>query len=194
MDSARTVEEKIDAEERRIRASRPFKEAVKLIDPSTERTAECELRLLQAVAVITLAERIDNLPTPAKMRNILADRVEMLRKIEDDALHGGAFREQVRRERERIEELTKHKVPAGSRRPSGAKFTAVRFAHDLLADFATRASGLTRGGDWHELALILFGNTKADLFDYMRAFDSLPEPPCDDGMLVPERIADLLVR
>jgi hypothetical protein len=184
----------IDAEEKRLRASRHFKKAMKLIGPMPERAAECERRLLYAIGAVTRAERIDNLPTPAKMRDVLTKRVETLRKIEKDAVHGRTFRDRARLERERLEEMTRRKVPLGSRRPSGAKFNAVRFAHDLLADFAKRPPGLTRDGDWHELALILFGDRKADVFDYMQAFKSRPKQPLRDEMLVPDWVADLLFR
>jgi hypothetical protein len=190
MDKARTLEERIEAELGRLRDSEPFKEAVKLIDPAPDRVTECERRLLSAIEAMTYAELIDGLPTPAKMRGILVERVEALRKIEGDAVHSRTFRDEARRERERIEGLTERKVPPGSRPSSSAKFNAVRFAHDLLADFGKHAPGLTRGGAWHDLAVILWGE-EADLFDYMEAFKHLPESPRDD-MIVPKRIADLL--
>ena len=190
MDSVRTQQERIDAEVKRLRDSDAFTEAMKLIDPAPERATECEQRLLYAVREITRAELIDGLPTPAKMRDVLAERVEVLRKIEDDAIHGRAFRDQARRERERIEELTKHKVPP---RPLNfAKFNAVRFAHDLLADFGKRKPGLTRDGKWHDLAVILWGEN-ADLFDYMERVKTMPESPRDD-IIAPEWIVGLMVR
>jgi hypothetical protein len=184
----------IDAEERRLRASRHFKKAMKLIGPMPERAAECERRLLYAITAVTLAARFDNLLTPAMMRDVLAERVETLRKIEADAIHGRAFRDRTRLERERIEALANRGVQPGSRRQSAAKFNAVNYAHYLLADFTLRAPGLTRGGKCHELALILFGDPRADVFDYMRAFKSLPEQPLLDEMLVQDWIDDLLAR
>lgn len=192
MDSVCTQQERIDAEERRLRASGPFAEAMKVIDPAPERAAECELRLLYAMGGITCAERIDGLPTPAKMRKILTEKVKLLRKIEDDDIYGGAFRDQARCERKRIEEFTKRKVPPGSRPKNYAKFNAVRFAHDLLADFGKRAPGLTREGDWDKLAVILWGKD-ADLFDYMKDFKDLPDSP-RNHIIVPESKVDLLAR
>lgn len=194
MDSTRTQQERIDAVVKQFRNSGTFKEAMKLIDPAPERATECEQRLLNAMEVIVFyARRFDGFRTPAEIRGILAKQVETLRKIEDDAIYERAFRDHARRERERIEPLNEREVPLGSRRPSSAKFNAVRFAHDLLADFGKRKPGLSRDGNWHKLALILFGNAEADLFDYMQLFKSRPEPPRDE-MFVPEWIAPLLVR
>jgi hypothetical protein len=185
-------QQRIDAEEERIRTSQAFKDALKLIDPASERVTECERRLLDCIFRVNMFQHLDKWPTPAEMREVLEKLIENLRKLEKDRLLSGAFRDQARLELERIERLAKREVPPGSRRPSDVKLNSVCFANDLLAEFGKGAPGLTRDGNWHTLAVMLFGgNSETDLFEYMRLCRSLPARRSYD-MAIPEWKAALV--
>ena len=187
--------------EKRLLAPRTFKQAMKLVGPMPKRAAECEQLLYHAIAMMTLAEWIANLPRPAEMREIIKARVRTLRTLENDSLLAKLYREQTLAERQRLEKQAdriKRGARHGSRPVNFARFNAVHFAYHLLADFNSKgAPGLTRGGLWHDLAQILFGHTKADLFDYMKIYSDLPEIPAAEVLtpwvyskLLAQRISD----
>jgi hypothetical protein len=79
--------------------------------------------------------------------------------------------EELKSLRQWLEKVTdKVKPRHGSRRLSTSKQIATVYAYALLVKFGKRPPGLTRGGTWHRLATILYGDERADLFDYLRRF------------------------
>ena len=169
---------------------------MKLIDPSPERAAECEQGVLYAVAAVAVSQgRINKLPSPAEMRDILKERNKTLRILEKDSLLSQSYRDQTRRERERLEKMANH-VPHGSRQLDSAKASAVLFAWHLLADFGRGPPGLTRKGLWHGLALALLmdnADIKTDLYEYMEYYGQQSKIPAPE-LQVPKRIFGMLVR
>ena len=116
------------------------------------------------------------------MRDILVKMVGSLRHIEKNAsLVSKSYRDQTRRERERLEKLAD--MRPGSSRVSLAKFNAVHFAYHLLANFGKGPPGLSREGPWHRLAGILFGDVNADLFEYLEYYKRLESLPPPDPLI-----------
>jgi hypothetical protein len=58
------------------------------------------------------------------------------------------------------------------KRPAGRQRLATVAAQSLLIDYGIQRTA-TRGGRWHRLATILYGNRKPDLFGYLREFKDL---------------------
>jgi hypothetical protein len=186
-------EDRFQALEARVHGDPHFNHVMALIKPNPERTPDCKRKVFDALMRLEIARRTDQLPTPAKMRDILMDHADVLRRIEKDAVYSHGFRDQTRRERQRLEGLMRD-VPPGSRQLSDAKYNAVHFAYHILLEFGGGPPGLTRQGGWHKLATYLFGDDDADLFEYMDLYKSLPKVPPFDEMLFRERIGALLPR
>jgi hypothetical protein len=65
--------------------------------------------------------------------------------------------------------IAKNAVTKGAPRYNNVRAAAVAKAQLLLREYS-KEPGRSREGPWHELARVLFGNTDADLFDYIEQF------------------------
>jgi hypothetical protein len=75
---------------------------------------------------------------------------------------------------------------APPRRHASRNQAAVAAAYNLLA-WRNKKATVTRGGKWEELAKVLTGDLRGDLFDHLRKFKRNPGPiiekvRCDDGI------------
>jgi hypothetical protein len=178
LNSAQVAEDVI----RKFHRSKDCSEALKLIEPASERRAQCESGIDRAVLFVQYAKALDKFPSAAALKKRFRTYANALRAVEIAgrglAPYKGmsepdpSFMDQVRCQREEYEELANEiPVRSGCPRRSTAKQVATHFAYELLAQYGSNgAPGLTREGPWLRLATILFEHADADLFDYLRNY------------------------
>jgi hypothetical protein len=167
---------------RKFRPNKDCSKALKLIEPASERRAQCRSAIDRAVLHVRIAKACDKFTSPAALKKRFRKYAEKLRAVEISGHNldpyismadpSPSFMDQVRSQREIYQELADRiPVRSGSRRRSTAKQIATHLAYELLAEYGSGdAPGLTREGPWHQLATILFEGANADLFDYLRNY------------------------
>jgi hypothetical protein len=151
-----------------------IKQAVDLIAPAPEHRARCQERVVAALWLLHLTEKMKTTAlSPAGYRDRFGKFAEALLAVEKTGhnLVPDSFMEEVRRQRETYEKLAATiAVRANSaKQRDTVKEIAVISAHGLLMGFNGAQPGVTRGGRWHKLAAILAGKTADEsLFDYVK--------------------------
>jgi hypothetical protein len=166
----------------KFRRTKNCSKALKLIEPASERRAQCESAIDRAVLLVRMSKALDKYPSPAQVKKRFRTYAKTLRAVEIAGHNldpykrmsepGPSFMDQVRCQREEYEELA-NRIPvrSGSPRRSNARQMATDCAYELLAQFGSGgAPGLTLEGPWHRLATILFEHADANLFDYLRNY------------------------
>lgn len=155
------------------------KAALKLIEPAPERRVRCERQLARAFDLVVCGKANDKRPSPKADKEQYREFARLLQAVEtsgmDIYMGRFSFMKQVRKWREFFEELADRiNVGHGKKRRSDAKQFAADAAYRLLAKFGSSPPTLTRGGPWDQLATILYGDSKADLYDYLRTSEYAP--------------------
>jgi hypothetical protein len=139
-------------------------DALKLIKPNPEHRAQCEEDISRAYLAVRMLKV--RLKQPSVLQRHLCGLAKKLRTVEADAHLSTNYREQTKRERERIEAWAdKAAPPKASPRSDAGKRIATHVAHVLLMRFGSRRPGVTLGGSWHKLAALLY-ETDVDLFTF----------------------------
>lgn len=156
----------------RAKLKRQAEEALELIRPTLKRRSACKAEIDKALLRVAFAEvSYDRYPTAGELRNYFGKLACKLQRLHNEAYLLESFLAHARRERDKLLAIkNKLAVRHGSRLMSFARLNAVHFAHALLTNFSDSPPGLTREGPWHELSRTLLGNDRADLFDYMDAY------------------------
>jgi hypothetical protein len=143
--------------------------ALDLIQPAPKVRSHCKRAIGAALGKIEWAKLWRH--SPAAIKRKFNNFVKKLRAIENSEIPLYAKKsmmDEIRNFREQCEQIAdKQKIRHGSKQKSNAKRTAAEAAYHLLANFR-KPPGLTRSGIWHKLAIVLYGDKAADLFDYMR--------------------------
>ncbi len=156
---------------RGFRQTDDFREALQLIEPTSERRAQCEDDVDRAALGVRIAELIEP-PSPGIHKEYLSDIVKKLKAVENTVFLPASLKNQQKMHRESYEKFADTiLVKPGSRRPSNTKRIATHFAHELLKKYGSRPPGVTIEGNWQKLATILYGrNRDANLFEYVRSY------------------------
>jgi hypothetical protein len=169
---------------RKFRRTKDCSKALELIEPASERRAQCESAIDRAFLLVRMSKALDKFPSPAALKKRFRTYAKALRAVEIAGRGltpykgmrepGPSFMDQVRCQREEYEKLANRiSVRSGSPRRSNARQMATDCAYELLTQFGSGgAPGLTLEGPWHRLATILFEHADADLFDYLRNYHS----------------------
>lgn len=161
---------RIVADHAQFRRTDDFRDALQLIQPTPERRAQCEDDVYRAALGVRVAELFQS-PSPKIHKAYLLDIVGKVKAVEDALVLPAFVKNQLKLHREFYQKFADTIiVRPGSPRPSNAKQIATHYAHWLLKEYRSRPPGVTSGGTWQKLATILYGNRKADLFDYLRGY------------------------
>jgi hypothetical protein len=153
-------------------ATERFERALKIIAPAA-READCERDLARSFRRVNNAAKIDKtMVTPSKRRKLRRQLAETLRKAINLAVQAAAPAadpgvenlKSYLKEIERADDGRK-----GVRKFSNARLYSVHEAYLLLAKYSKQPTRY-RNGPWHDLARVLHGNERADLFDHMEDY------------------------
>jgi hypothetical protein len=162
------------------------------IGPAADQRAFCIACI--EVAFLRVENNKRNLggPTPAPQHKAHSDLVKALRKLESALAvdtfwwpHAWPSREELRQWRKTVEEHAGMLGPRKRGRPGEtAKKMAVEDARHLVKLFTNEQPSGTRGKIWHEIAILLYDDPTADLFQTIRDYRE-PELELRDGELKP---------
>jgi hypothetical protein len=162
------------------RATRQFKDAWKIISSDPRLRADCEYALVYAILYVRYETLQKKLASRGEHKKELERGVKKLRSAEKAVRFNFSLIDDLKRERKAVENiLAIMVVPRRRPRPSQARALAVHHARKLLLEFGNKPPAeRSRGGTWHRLAKVLFGDKRADLFEYIERYNS-PELEMD---------------
>jgi hypothetical protein len=145
------------------------RKALEKIGPAPEQRKECEKEIVMGLKFVEFAKRFERVPnsrvaTKERFRKLakkLRQAGETVNKLSNNPTAQAMSTADAY-------EWVADRIPVskGGPRRNEPKKIAVYWAYRLLKRFRDHRPGMTRDGDWHELAEILYGN--AVHFDYLR--------------------------
>jgi|SRR5690348_6559346 hypothetical protein len=145
------------------------RKALEKIGPAPEQRKECEKEIVMGLKSIEFSKRFERVPnSPAATKKRFRKLAMMLRQARETItkLSSNPTSQAMRAAAAYDYVAEKIPVPKGRPRENETKKIAVYWAYRLLKRFRDHPPGMTRDGDWHELAEILYGNSVH--FDYLR--------------------------
>jgi hypothetical protein len=167
-----------------------FTGMLEIISPTLKRREACEHDLATALWGVEWAAKIKLVRTPVQYRKVLQEKLApTLRKaiklapqafpFEYLARQGNVgarlveeLKAHLKETEEAIDWINEHLrkaapgVRKGSPRINPARIVAIDAAYFLLTKYSSKRPTRSRAGDWHTLAIALFGVEDADLFDH----------------------------
>jgi hypothetical protein len=153
-------------------------DAMKLIEPASEKHAECKKQTTSAIRSIEYCKLVqDSVPSPSANKKSLSRRAANLRQaanVLEREWPAAAMLDvsvinsvKVARYLASVFESDAAEIDAvGAPKAEEAKKLAVYHAQRLLVIFGKRSPGLTSEGKWHQLSKTLYGDSID--FDYLR--------------------------
>jgi hypothetical protein len=155
------------ADHAQFRLSAGFRDALQLIQPTPGRRSRCEDDVYRARLGVRVAESMPSY-SPKNHKAYLFDIIGKLKAAED--IVTGSLKNQLKAHREAYQKFADTIiVRPGSPQPNNAKRIATHYAHWLLKGYGSLPR-VTFEGPWHKLANVLYGDSKADLFDCLRRY------------------------
>jgi hypothetical protein len=175
----------------KYRATWQFKDALKKIAPDPERRKQCEYDLAEALRLIDSETRFNKSRlTPAKHKKLLQNLATTLRRAVKLAARERQelgtprrtpwdsriddLKRWLKETEKEADNVSKYEIGKGAPRRDTARTAAVLQACNLLEKYGSPPT-LYHDGPWHDLAKILLGNDRADLFDYMKVHRQIVE-------------------
>jgi len=171
----------------RHRVTGQFKRALEIISPAPQQRADCERDIVEALMAMELWDEINARRTPAEQRKHLQKLAKTLRAAIDLADQLGPYDlwwdepehlfwsrmrdlERLVKEIEAVADCIGKNMRKGAPKYNHLRYAAVERAYMLLTKYSKQRPTRYREGHWHQLAKVLFGDQRADLFDYVNDY------------------------